>query len=1408
MKKYNKVLVGLDLGTDSVGWCVTDENGAIIKKNGKSLWGYHGFTEAQAAAKRRTNRAQRRRYNRRQERIALTRSIFSDEISKVDKSFFYRLDNSFYHNEDREKQFDYTLFNSLTYTDSQYYKDYPTIYHLRNHLIKSDKKEDIRLIYLAIHHMIKYRGNFLNNMDEFHPLDKEEINQYFTEMNNNISDISSDDDNELDIDAINFNEDSFNRLKVINEEGYNLTIMKEKFGEVLNSKKNKYIKDVIIPLMCGGNVKVGKTGLKNIEGKEKDDLCAKKEDFDQIISDLLNDNPSQESLISCFINCKRIYEFFLIGRLLGKHKYLSEAMVARYNEHKKQLTQLKRYIKEKDSDRYDEIFRKSEEGLNNYAAYIGSSLVDGKKKTRSHCTMSDFYAYIKKSLGIEKYKGDDEFILDILSKIDNEEYLLRQNSSSNGIFPYQLNKMEMKIILQKQSKYYPFLLEKTDGYTNIEKLISILEYRIPYFVGPLISFQKDNPRSKFSWIKRTEEKIYPWNFNKVVDLEETAKNFIYKMLNKCSYIPSCYCLAKNSLLFSYFNVLNNLNKTYINGRALSYEEKKSVIEELFKNKRKVTRKDFIQFFKSKTGEEVILSTSNNKEIKEFDFDLASYVDFKNILGEEFLLENIDLVENIIRDIVIFEDKSILENRLKSVYNIVNEKVIKKIKCLNYSKYASISKELLTEIKHYDKNEETGEIYGIDTIISVMEKNNQNLQEVLYDEKYGFIDLIREYNKKNGCMSDYETIDDYVNDLAMVSPGMKRPMIQAYKICDEIEKILGQRIDEYYVECTRTNRDKNKKKTMSSRQEKLLSLYSEAIKVATGETLNRLKELRKEIAHFDASVFRSDKYYLYFLQMGRCMYTGNPIDIAQLNDDAHYNIDHIYPQSLIKDDSINNRVLVETGANETKKDIYPIPQSMLWKGNSRLARAYFDELQKMGLLSVEKHKRLVASELTESELESFVNRQLVYTNQAVKGFINAILTMKSTDSFSPKVVYTKGENISDFRKKYDIVKSRNVNNFHHAHDAYLNIIVGRTIDVYFTKFQMKYGRTEYLKSMHEHGLTTNVMHIFDQNKNNTKNDIYDGKGLVWSYENKSSLKEIKHNIYERFDIFSTERTYISNEFFGKVTVYPVGVGNVPVKEKGPLSNTDRYGGFKQYAFGSYSLIKVDKDYILESIPSIFNGRKEKYLSSRYSNYEMIINQLNTNTVFISGKRKYCITGKTGDSFLIKNRNERIFDGKSIHFIKKIEKLIDLVKQKITGNETIDDINKLGFINDENHIIISPAKNEKTKEIRLDKEEIMYVYDLFIGMLQKEIYSFSPSLTISNLLIEKRIDFKNLSILGECRLLMNLLDFLKCNMRSAIDLSLIGGSKTMGVITLSKKLSNCKIVFESITGYYQKTIVRIK
>lgn len=35
-KNYN---IGLDIGVGSVGWCVTNEDSNILKRNGKNMWG-------------------------------------------------------------------------------------------------------------------------------------------------------------------------------------------------------------------------------------------------------------------------------------------------------------------------------------------------------------------------------------------------------------------------------------------------------------------------------------------------------------------------------------------------------------------------------------------------------------------------------------------------------------------------------------------------------------------------------------------------------------------------------------------------------------------------------------------------------------------------------------------------------------------------------------------------------------------------------------------------------------------------------------------------------------------------------------------------------------------------------------------------------------------------------------------------------------------------------------------------------------------------------------------------------------------------------------------------------------------------------------------------------------------------
>ena len=174
--------LGLDIGTDSVGWAVTDPEYHVLRRKGKALWGVRLFDAANTAAERRTFRTNRRRIQRRKQRIRLLQQLFAEEMAKVDPGFFQRMSDSAFWQEDKQEQQIYSLFacknNSLVnqsqealhneegseeYTDIDYYREYPTIYHLRSALIQDKKEFDLRLVYLAIHHMMKHRGKICRN---------------------------------------------------------------------------------------------------------------------------------------------------------------------------------------------------------------------------------------------------------------------------------------------------------------------------------------------------------------------------------------------------------------------------------------------------------------------------------------------------------------------------------------------------------------------------------------------------------------------------------------------------------------------------------------------------------------------------------------------------------------------------------------------------------------------------------------------------------------------------------------------------------------------------------------------------------------------------------------------------------------------------------------------------------------------------------------------------------------------------------------------------------------------------------------------------------------------------------------------------------------------------------------------
>ena len=90
--------------------------------------------------------------------------------------------------------------------------------------------------------------------------------------------------------------------------------------------------------------------------------------------------------------------------------------------------------------------------------------------------------------------------------------------------------------------------------------------------------------------------------------------------------------------------------------------------------------------------------------------------------------------------------------------------------------------------------------------------------------------------------------------------------QTLLIVKELEKVLGCAPRRIFVEMAREDSEKGRR--TESRKQKLQNLY----KAIKKEEI----DWKKEIDEKTEQAFRSKKLYLYYLQKGRCMYTGESI----------------------------------------------------------------------------------------------------------------------------------------------------------------------------------------------------------------------------------------------------------------------------------------------------------------------------------------------------------------------------------------------------------------------------------------------------------------------------------------------------------------------------------------------------
>ena len=112
-KKAEKIYLGLNVGTNSIGYAVTDEQYRLLKFNGNDAWGSIVFDAASSNEDRRNHRLVRRNLDRRQQRIVWLQEIFATEISKVDDRFFIRLSESFRWREDVQDRYVFLMIKNI-----------------------------------------------------------------------------------------------------------------------------------------------------------------------------------------------------------------------------------------------------------------------------------------------------------------------------------------------------------------------------------------------------------------------------------------------------------------------------------------------------------------------------------------------------------------------------------------------------------------------------------------------------------------------------------------------------------------------------------------------------------------------------------------------------------------------------------------------------------------------------------------------------------------------------------------------------------------------------------------------------------------------------------------------------------------------------------------------------------------------------------------------------------------------------------------------------------------------------------------------------------------------------------------------------------------------------------------------
>lgn len=551
---------------------------------------------------------------------------------------------------------------------------------------------------------------------------------------------------------------------------------------------------------------------------------------------------------------------------------------------------------------------------------------------------------------------------------------------------------EARRILETQSYYNKFITE-----SFVEDYIKMQGKR-KYYVGP------GNEKS------RTDYGIYRTD-------GETLDNLFGILIGKCGFYPEEYRAAKASYTAQEYNFLNDLNNLTVptETKKLSTEQKYQLVD-FAKTASTLGAAKLLKEIAKLVGcqvEEIKGYRLDNKDKP----DLHTFEPFRKLKSnlttiavENLSITTLDTLAHILT--LNTEREGIEEAIQKELPNIFSDEQITEIIAVRkknsqifgkgwHSFSIKLMKELIPEL--YETSEEQM------TILTRLKKVKTN-SKITNRTKY---------------INEEEITDEIYN------PVVSKSIRQTVKIINATIKKYGA-FDQIIIEMPRESNEEDERKFIADLQKSNAKEKDDAMKQAA-LLYNGKDELPHDVFHGHKEL--ATKIRLWYQQGERCLYSGKHIDIHDLIHNQHmFEIDHVLPLSLSFDDSLANKVLVYSWANQEKGQRTPF-QALPQMASAWSFRELRDYISKQKGISKKKRDYL----LTEQDInkvevkQKFIERNLVDTRYVSRVVLNTLQDALKVMNKETKISVIRGQFTSQLRRQWRIDKSRETYH-HHAVDA--------------------------------------------------------------------------------------------------------------------------------------------------------------------------------------------------------------------------------------------------------------------------------------------------------------------------------------------------------------------------------------